>query len=99
LAFFNKIAVFDISKRARRCIKNSKQGFAIRRLFEKDVNIRLFIIDEIGPKMKYVCKQCGRTFHEERAADSHENESGHKVELFVGSTYWGDHLTPVMQNG
>jgi transposase-like protein len=42
--------------------------------------------------MKYKCKECQRTFQLEKEADSHESETGHKVELLVGSTYWGQHL-------
>lgn len=42
--------------------------------------------------MKYKCQQCQRVFHETKDADTHETKTGHKVELSVGSTYWGQHL-------
>jgi hypothetical protein len=42
--------------------------------------------------MKYMCKQCERTFDSVESADAHEHETGHKVELLVSPTYWGAHL-------
>ena len=46
--------------------------------------------------MKYRCRQCELTFEDERSADTHEYENGHKVELQISSTYWGAHMAPVM---
>ncbi|HKW04297.1 MAG TPA: hypothetical protein VJN71_03260 [Nitrososphaerales archaeon] len=43
-------------------------------------------------KMPYRCAQCNRNFENEGAANLHEQETGHRVELLVGSTYWGAHL-------
>jgi hypothetical protein len=45
--------------------------------------------------MKYACTQCERIFHDKGGADTHEYESGHKVELQTGATYWGAHLVTV----
>ena len=45
--------------------------------------------------MRYACTKCDETFHEKRDADAHENETGHKVELQTGATYWGAHLVTV----
>jgi hypothetical protein len=42
--------------------------------------------------MKYKCQQCQRTFELAKDADSHEAKTGHKVELLIGSTYWGQHM-------
>ena len=42
--------------------------------------------------MPYSCKVCERTFENEGEAITHEIEKGHRVELIVGSTYWGAHL-------
>jgi hypothetical protein len=45
--------------------------------------------------MRYTCKQCEHTFQTEGDADSHEHETGHKVELVISATYWGAHLVTV----
>ncbi len=41
--------------------------------------------------MRYVCRQCLRSFENEEEADAHENATHHHVELDLATTYWGEH--------
>jgi len=61
----------------------------------KSVNIKTNSKCGLELKMKYACIKCDQTFHDKTDADAHENESGHRVELQTGSTYWGAHLVTV----
>ena len=42
-----------------------------------------YIMDFEQKKMRYTCKQCEHTFQTKGDADSHEHETGHKVELAI----------------
>ncbi|MHB1907309.1 MAG: hypothetical protein ACYCQJ_00405 [Nitrososphaerales archaeon] len=42
--------------------------------------------------MKYKCSECLKTFENQWQADTHQKKTGHRVELNVATTYWGQHL-------